>query len=58
MQTVKFKTVEGFGCVFIRHGSRHDWYRNAATGASPPMPRHREIVVGACPHGRQQVRRR
>jgi predicted RNA binding protein YcfA (HicA-like mRNA interferase family) len=37
------KTIEGFGCVFVRHGGKHDWYRNPATGVSQPVPRHREI---------------
>lgn len=37
------RTVEGFGCVFVRHGGKHDWYRNPATGVSQPIPRHREI---------------
>jgi predicted RNA binding protein YcfA (HicA-like mRNA interferase family) len=37
------RTVEGFGCVLIRHGGKHDWYRNPATGVSQPVPRHREI---------------
>jgi predicted RNA binding protein YcfA (HicA-like mRNA interferase family) len=31
------------GCVLIRHGARHDWYRNPRTGACQPVPRHREI---------------
>jgi hypothetical protein len=37
------KTIEGFGCVLIRNGAKHDWYRNPATGVSQPVPRHREI---------------
>ena len=37
------KLIEGFGCVLIRHGGKHDWYRNPATGVSQPVPRHREI---------------
>jgi mRNA interferase HicA len=37
------RTIEGFGCVLVRHGRRHDWYRNPATGRSQPVPRHREI---------------
>jgi len=37
------RTIEGFGCVLVRHGSKHDWYRNPATGISQPVPRHREI---------------
>lgn len=37
------KTIEDAGCVLIRHGARHDWYRNPETGVSQPVPRHREI---------------
>ena len=37
------RAIEALGCVFVRHGGRHDWYRNPATGASQPVPRHREI---------------
>ncbi len=40
---VLVKTIEAFGCVFIRHGGNHDWYRNPETGMSQPVPRHREI---------------
>jgi len=27
-------TIEEFGCEFVRHGGKHDWYRNPATGVS------------------------
>ena len=28
----------------VRHGRRHDWYRNPTTGVvSQPVPQHREI---------------
>lgn len=37
------KTLEESGCVLIRHGAKHDWYRNPDTGVSQPVPRHREI---------------
>ena len=37
------RTIEGIGCVLIRHGAKHDWYRNPTTGVSQPVPRHREI---------------
>ena len=37
------RTVENAGCVMIRHGGKHDWYRNLKTGVSQPIPRHREI---------------
>jgi mRNA interferase HicA len=37
------RIIEGFGCVPVRHGGKHDWYRNPATGVAQPVPRHREI---------------
>ena len=37
------RAIERFGCVLVRHGGRHDWYRNPSTGLSQPIPRHREI---------------
>ena len=37
------RTIKEFDCVLIRHGAKHDWYRNPNTGVAQPMPRHREI---------------
>ena len=37
------RRLEDGGCQLIRHGGRHDWYRNPETGVSQPVPRHREI---------------
>lgn len=37
------KKIEEMGCVFIRHGSKHDWYHNPKTKKSQPVPRHTEI---------------
>lgn len=37
------RTIEGFGCELVRHGARHDWYRNPVTAVCQPVPRHREI---------------
>ncbi|MGK7943613.1 MAG: type II toxin-antitoxin system HicA family toxin [Microcystaceae cyanobacterium] len=37
------KILEDMGCVFIRHGGKHDWYQNPRTKVSQPIPRHREI---------------
>lgn len=37
------KSVEELGCVFIRHGGKHDWHQNPATKIAQPVPRHREI---------------
>lgn len=37
------RRIEACGCVLIRHGGRHDWFRNPQTGVSQPIPRHSEI---------------
>jgi len=37
------REIEELGCLFIRHGGKHDWYRNLITGVAQPVPRHREI---------------
>ena len=42
-RTDLIRTIEGFGCELVRHGGKHDWYRNPATGVSQAIPRHREI---------------
>jgi mRNA interferase HicA len=44
------RTIQGFGCVLVRHGGKHDWYRNPVTGISQPVPRHREIKEGLARH--------
>ncbi|MCO5053615.1 MAG: type II toxin-antitoxin system HicA family toxin [Verrucomicrobiae bacterium] len=31
------------GCIFIRHGGKHDWYQNPRTKMCQPVPRHREL---------------
>ena len=31
------------GCEMIRHGGKHDFYRQPATGLLQPVPRHNEI---------------
>lgn len=37
------KKLESMGCVFIRHGGKHDWYQNPNSKVSQPVPRHKEI---------------
>jgi mRNA interferase HicA len=44
------RTIEGFGCVLVRRGGKHDWYRNPVTGVSQAVPRHREIKEGLSGH--------
>jgi len=40
--------LERKGCVFKRHGKRHDIYFNPANGRSAPVPRHTEIRETLC----------
>jgi mRNA interferase HicA len=44
------KDLENMGCVFIRHGGKHDWYQNPKTKVSQPVPRHREIKENLAKH--------
>jgi mRNA interferase HicA len=37
------RKIEVAGCVLVRHGSKHDIYKNPATGEIQPVPRHREV---------------
>jgi predicted RNA binding protein YcfA (HicA-like mRNA interferase family) len=32
------RKLENAGCVLIRHGGNHDWYRNPKVGVSQPVP--------------------
>ncbi|NJR51125.1 MAG: type II toxin-antitoxin system HicA family toxin [Leptolyngbyaceae cyanobacterium CSU_1_3] len=44
------KKLEEMGCIFIRHGGKHDWYQNPRTKVSQPIPRHREIKERLAKH--------
>ena len=37
------RAIGQLGCELVRHGGKHDWYRNPVTGVSQPVPRHQEI---------------
>lgn len=37
------KVIEEYGCVLVRNGAKHDWYKNPKTGVLQSVPRHREI---------------
>jgi mRNA interferase HicA len=42
-RTDLIRKLEDDGCVLVRHGGNHDWYRNPKTGMSQAVPRHREV---------------
>ena len=50
------RTIERFGCIFVRYGGKHDWYRNPFTGVSQPIPRHRELKEGLAKHIIKELR--
>jgi len=37
------RSTKAAGCELVRHGTKHDWYRNPTTGVSQAIPRHDEI---------------
>src|SRR5262245_54816703 len=49
------KKLNAMGCVLVRHGGRHDWYRNPASGVSQPVPRHREVDEATARHINQDA---
>ena len=44
------KTLNNADCVLVRHGSRHDLYKNPTTGKKQPIPRHNEIDENLAKH--------
>jgi predicted RNA binding protein YcfA (HicA-like mRNA interferase family) len=50
------KELENIGCVFIRHGGKHDWYQNLKTKVSQPVPRHRKINDNLARHIKKMLR--
>ena len=38
------------GCVLVRHGAKHDLYKNPITGKKQPVPRHDEIDENLAKH--------
>lgn len=49
------RRIEACGCSLIRHGGKHDWYRNLVSGVSQPVPRHREINDNLAQHILKQL---
>jgi predicted RNA binding protein YcfA (HicA-like mRNA interferase family) len=37
------KKLTDSGCVLVRHGGRHDLFKNPTTGKKQPVPRHKDI---------------
>ncbi len=39
----RISRIASAGCELVRHGGRHDLYRNPKTGKKQPIRRHDEI---------------
>lgn len=37
------KKLAASGCELVKHGAKHDLYKNPKTGVRQPIPRHSEI---------------
>lgn len=44
------RKITSSGCFLVRHGARHDLYRNPKTGKKQPVPRHDEIDDNLAKH--------
>ena len=42
-RTKLIRELVAAGCVLVRHGGKHDIYRNPTTGRKQLIPRHSEI---------------
>jgi len=50
------RQIEEPGCLFIRHGARHDWSQNPRTGACQPVPPHNDIKEHLARHILRKLR--
>jgi len=37
------RRIKAHGCVFVKHGKKHDVYKNPRTGFEERVPRHSDI---------------
>jgi len=37
------KRIKAQGCIFVKHGKKHDVYKNPRTGIEERVPRHTDI---------------
>jgi predicted RNA binding protein YcfA (HicA-like mRNA interferase family) len=44
------RKITSVGCALVRHGGRHDLYRNPKTGRKQPVLRHDEIDENLAKH--------
>jgi hypothetical protein len=37
------KRLKAQGCIYVKHGKKHDVYKNPRTGVEDRVPRHNDI---------------
>ena len=37
------KRIKAQGCIFVKHGKKHDVYKNPRSGVEERVPRHTDI---------------
>ncbi len=37
------RKITSAGCVLVKHGTKHDLYKNPVSGVKQPVPRHVDI---------------
>jgi len=49
-RTALLKRLKTYGCVFVKHGKKHDVYKNPRTGIEERVPRHSDINENLAKH--------
>ena len=44
------KRIKALGCIFVKHGKKHDVYKNPRTGTDERVPRHIDINENLANH--------
>jgi len=44
------KKIKALGCIFVKHGKKHDVFRNPRTGMDERIPRHADINENLANH--------
>jgi len=54
-RTQFLKELTAAGCELVRHGKKHDIYRNPRNGQQQPVPRHTELDNDLVAHIRKHL---
>jgi len=49
-RTALLKRIKTYGCMFVKHGKKHDVYKNPRTGIEERIPRHSDINENLAKH--------